>query len=72
MLCDLSLGLCLLKTSCNKEITLLIFLDICLFLAVLGLCCCKLSLVMERRGYSLIVVPGFLLAVASLAAEHWL
>ena len=35
MLCDLSLGLCLLKTSCNKEITLLIFLDICLFLAVL-------------------------------------
>ena len=42
------------------------------FWTVLGLCCCKLSLVMERRGYSLIVVPGFLLAVASLAAEHWL
>ena len=34
----------------------------CLSLAVLGLCCCV--------GYSLIVVHGLLIVVASLVVEH--
>ena len=36
-----------------------------LFLAVLGL-----SLVVENRGYSLVLVPELLTAVASLVAEY--
>ena len=35
---------------------------LCLFLAVLGLCCCV--------GYSLVAVHAFLIAVASLVAEN--
>ena len=36
-----------------------------------SLCCCTgFSLVVEGGGYSLAMVPGFLIAVASLAAEH--
>ena len=31
-----------------------------------------LSLVVENRGYSLVVVRGFLIAVASLVMEHGL
>ena len=30
------------------------------------------SLVVESRGYSLVVVRGLLIAVASLVVEHWL
>ena len=33
---------------------------------------CGLSLVVESRGYSLVVVHGLLIAVASLVAEHGL
>ena len=36
-----------------------------------SLCCCTgFSLVVEGGGNSLAMVPGFLIAVASLAAEH--
>ena len=43
----------------------------CLFLAMLDLCCCEgFSLVVVSRGYSLFVVHGLLIAVASLVAEH--
>ena len=41
-----------------------------LFLAVLGLHCCEgFSLVTASGGYSLVVVPGLLVAMASLMAE---
>jgi len=46
-----------------------LFLNIYLFLAVLGHgCCTGFSLVAESRGYSL-VLHGLLTVVASLAAE---
>ena len=46
---------------------------ICLVLAVLGLfLLCGLSLVAVNRGYSVVVVDGLLIAVASLVAEHGL
>ena len=38
------------------------------YLAVLGLH----SLVVASRGYSVIVVPEFLIVVASLVVEQWL
>ena len=42
-----------------------------LFLVVLGLCFCMgFSLVAMSRGYSLLAVLGFLIAVVSLVAEH--
>ena len=45
-------------------------LFICLFLAVLGLCCCMgFPLVVMIRGYSLVAVQGCLTAVAPLIAE---
>ena len=41
------------------------------FLAALGLHCCPIfSLVVESRGYSLVMVHGPLIAVASLVAGH--
>ena len=44
------------------------------FLAALSLCCCThafpLSVVVATRGYSLVVVLGFLIVVASLIGEH--
>ena len=44
-----------------------------LFLAVLGLCCCKgFSLVVESEGYSLAAAGRLLAAVASPVAEHGL
>ena len=44
---------------------------VCLFLAVLGLRCFEgFSLVPASRGYSLLVVHGLLIRVASLVAEH--
>ena len=43
-----------------------------LFLTALSLHCCGLSLVAASGGYSLIVVCGLLIAVASLVAEHGL
>ena len=40
-------------------------------MAVLGLCCCVgSSLVVACRAYSLVVVLGLLIVVASLVAEH--
>ena len=48
-----------------------LYIHIYLFLAVLGLCCrLRFSLGTASRGCSLAVVCGFLIAVASLAAEH--
>ena len=42
-------------------------------MAALGLCCCLgFSLAVASEGYSLVVVPGFLIAEASLVAEHGL
>ena len=42
-----------------------------LFLAVLGLCyCTSFSLVAASRGYSLAVVCGLQVVVASLVGEH--
>ena len=42
-------------------------------MAVLGLCCCVgSSLVVVSRAYSLVVVLGLLIVVASLVAEHGL
>ena len=41
-----------------------------LFVFVLGLCCCVLSWVVVSRGYVLVAVRWFLIAMASLAAEH--
>ena len=60
------------STPSRGQITsLLFYLFIYLFLAVLGLCCCiGFSLVSVIRGYSLTVVHGLLTEVASLVAEH--
>ena len=42
-----------------------------LFLAVLGLRgCVGFSVLEVTRGYSLVVVPGFLITLVSLGAEH--
>ena len=50
---------------------LLLLLLLLLFLAVLVLCCCAgFSLIAASGGYSLAVVPGLLIVLASLLAEH--
>ena len=50
---------------------LFLLLYIYVFLAVLDVCCCAgFSVVAARRGYPLVAVTGFLIAVASLVAEH--
>ena len=41
-----------------------------LFLAVLGLLLCRLSLAVASGGYSVVLVFRLLIAVGSLAAEH--
>ena len=42
-----------------------------LLLAMLGLCCCEcFSLGVVSGGFSLVVVCGLLIAVASLAVEY--
>ena len=47
------------------------YLLICLFLALLGLCCCTgLSLVAVIGGSSLGAVPGFLTAMVSFSGER--
>ena len=47
------------------------FIKIFLKILFLGLCCCAgFSLVVESRGYSLVVVRGLLIVVASLVVEH--
>ena len=50
----------------------MILLIVNLFLAALGLRCCRhgLSLVEVSESYSPVVVCGLLIAVASLIAEH--
>ena len=60
------------STPSRGQITsLLFYLFIYLFLAVLGLCCCiGFSLVAESEDCSLVEVCGLLIVVASLAAEH--
>ena len=51
--------------------TLLIFIYLLAYLAVLGLCCCtRVSLGSESRGYSLVAEYRLLTAVASLAVPH--
>ena len=42
------------------------------FLTMLGLCCCVGLMSCSRQGLLYIVVPGLLLAVASLVAMHGL
>ena len=55
--------------TCGFIVTL--FKNIYLVLAVLGLCCCEgFSLVVESRGYSLVVVARLLTAVSSFDAEQ--
>lgn len=49
---------------------IILFTD--LFLAVLGLCLCRLSLVVENRGASLAVACGLFIAVVSPAVGHGL
>ena len=52
---------------------LFIYLSMYLFLAVLGIChCTNFALVVVSRGYFLVVVPGLVIAAASLAVEHGL
>ena len=52
---------------CSITLTVLVYLRLCwIFLAV-----CRLSLVLESRGYSLAVVCGLLIAAVSLTAEYW-
>ena len=41
-----------------------------LFLVALGLCCCSRAFSSVRRGYSPVVVHGFLFEVVFLVAEH--
>ena len=44
-----------------------------LFLAVLGLCCCKWAFSScDKRGLLFVVERGLLIAVASLVVEHGL
>ena len=51
--------------------TLKIINFIYLFLAVLGLLCCLgFSPVVVSKGYSLVVVCGLLISLASLVSEH--
>ena len=54
-----------------KKKTLKIINFIYLFLAVLGLLCCLgFSPVVVSKGYSLVVVCGLLISLASLVSEH--
>ena len=51
----------------SLTLTVPIYLWLCgVFLAV-----CRLSLVLESRGYSLAVAHGLLVAAVSLIAEYW-
>ena len=61
---------CLISSAKPLQITSTDALLI-LFLAVLGLHCCRISLVAERGGYSLVAVLRLLISVASLR-EHGL
>ena len=63
----------MLPTPANNNVISLFLFKIILFLffAALGLCCCTgFSLVEASRDYSLVAVHGFLIVMASLAAEH--
>ena len=51
---------------------ILIYVFIYLFMAVLGLHCCAWAFSSGERGLLFVVVLGLLMAVAFLAAEHWL
>ena len=46
------------------------FLNVYLFLAVLGLCCCAQAFSCGEQGLLFVVVCGLLIVVASLVAEH--
>ena len=49
------------------------FLFIYLFMAALGLCCCARAFSScGERGLHFVAARGLLIAVASLAVEHWL
>ena len=56
--------------SLPDDFSLFFFKSFCVFLlAVPGLCCCiGFSLVVWHNGYSLVMVLGLLIAMASLAA----
>ena len=54
-------------------LALFFFNFVCVFLAVLGLCCCMWAFSnCSRQDHSLVVVCGLLIVVASLGAEHGL
>ena len=59
--------------GCRRQTFCLIYLFVCLFLAVLGLhCCAQVFSSCGERGLLFVVVHGLLIAVASLVAEHGL
>ena len=60
-------GFIALITSWNS-----FFLNLSFVARVFGLLCAGFSLVAQSGGYSLIVVHGLLIVVASLAVEHGL
>jgi len=56
--------------SYSLYLFMVLFLFSCLFLIVLGLhCCADFSLVVVIGGYSLVMVQGLLIVVASPVAE---
>ena len=65
--------LCIFVVSVVTSFSFLIFLNINLFLAVLGLCCCAwVFSSCGKRGLLFVVTRGLLTAVSSLVAEHGL
>ena len=57
----------------RKKFFLILFILFILFLAALGLCCCARAFSScGERGLLFVAMRGFLIAVASLVAEHGL
>ena len=56
----------------KKNIYIYIYNFICLFLAVLGVCCCADFSLVAASEATLVVARGLLIAVASFVAKHTL
>ena len=56
----------------KKKIYIYIYNFICLFLAVLGVCCCADFSLVAASEATLVVARGLLIAVASFVAKHTL
>ena len=56
----------------KKYIYIYIYNFICLFLAVLGVCCCADFSLVAASEATLVVARGLLIAVASFVAKHTL